>query len=102
MALHALVKIPHFTALATSRSPTPNRTLLTRCAARTFEAANLKPVAEDGELGTETTLAANSFLDYPALLAALRSEAAGYFRLTAARQAKTKTFLEGWLNRAYS
>lgn len=35
------------------------------------------------------------------LLAALKSEAAGYYRLIAAKNPSQKKFLNGWLNRAY-
>jgi len=36
-----------------------------------------------------------------ALMAALRSEAAGYYRALAARDGRNDEFLRGWLNRAY-
>ncbi len=60
-------------------------------------------VTEDGALGNETVAAAKC-ADSHALLAAVRSEAAGYYRAMAdARSAKDgeRNFLEGWLNRAY-
>jgi lysozyme family protein len=62
-------------------------------------------VAEDGALGNATVSAANR-TDGAALLAALRSEAAGYYRAMEARSASTRgegesIFLAGWLNRAY-
>ena len=35
------------------------------------------------------------------LLAALKSEAAGYYRCLVAKNPKLQKFLNGWLNRAY-
>jgi lysozyme family protein len=62
-------------------------------------------VSEDGALGAETTLA-SARADAAALISALRSEAASYYRVTAAlargpRQNADQEFLKGWLNRAY-
>jgi lysozyme family protein len=62
-------------------------------------------VSEDGSLGAETTLA-SARADSAALISALRSEAASYYRVTAAltrgpRQNADREFLTGWLNRAY-
>ena len=62
-------------------------------------------VSEDGSLGAETTLA-SARADAVALISALRSEAASYYRVTAAlargpRQNADRKFLTGWLNRAY-
>jgi lysozyme family protein len=62
-------------------------------------------VSEDGALGDGTALAA-SRADSAALISALRSEAAGYYRVTAAlargpRANADREFLNGWLNRAY-
>jgi lysozyme family protein len=60
-------------------------------------------VAEDGALGNASVAAANR-ADGGALLAALRSEAAGYYRAIAAGPASKRgesSFLAGWLNRAY-
>jgi lysozyme family protein len=62
-------------------------------------------VSEDGSLGAETTLA-SARADAAALISALRSEAASYYRVTAAltrgpRQNADREFLTGWLNRAY-
>jgi lysozyme family protein len=52
-------------------------------------------VVEDGIVGA-ITLAAINKSDATDLLAALKSEAAGYYRLIA-----QKEFITGWLNRAY-
>ena len=62
-------------------------------------------VSEDGSLGAETTVA-SARADSVALIPALRSEAASYYRVTAAlargpRQNADREFLTGWLNRAY-
>jgi lysozyme family protein len=62
-------------------------------------------VSEDGSLGAETTFA-SARADSVALISALRSEAASYYRVTAAlargpRQNADRDFLTGWLNRAY-
>lgn len=57
-------------------------------------------VVEDGVLGAKT-LAATNAADGRSLVAALRSEAAGFYRgLVVAKQERSK-WLNGWLNRAY-
>ncbi|HYB91408.1 MAG TPA: glycosyl hydrolase 108 family protein [Candidatus Binataceae bacterium] len=67
--------------------------------------ANHHPVGETGFLGPRTrdachTLAAQNC---DALLAAFRSEVAGWFRAkAAARGGDHSSFLTGWLNRAYA
>jgi lysozyme family protein len=74
-----------------------------RCLQRALRACT-KDVGEDGVLGSETLEAAHS-ANSEALTAALRSEAAGHYRLIAHASVKTGTaenpFLKGWLNRAY-
>ncbi len=62
-------------------------------------------VSEDGVLGEGTALAA-AHADSASLIVALRSEAAGYYRVSAAlargpRANADREFLDGWLNRAY-
>ena len=57
-------------------------------------------VQEDGLLGP-VTLSATNNADPNALLAAIKSEAAGYYRLIAAKNPQQQKFLNGWLNRAY-
>lgn len=57
-------------------------------------------VEEDGRLGPET-LASINLSNPKALLAALKSEAAGHYRLLAERFPHNRKFLRGWLNRAY-
>lgn len=58
-------------------------------------------IAEDGVLGP-MTLAAINKADLSDLLAALKSEAAGYYRTLAATQPRRAKFLKGWLKRAYA
>ena len=65
-------------------------------------------VQEDGLFGSVTLSATISCCTSECaenrakiLLAALKSEAAGYYRLIAAKNPSQKKFLNGWLNRAY-
>jgi lysozyme family protein len=60
-----------------------------------------KQVIEDGIIGP-ITLAAINKADSTDLLAALKSEAAGYYRLIANANPLQQKFIEGWLSRAYS
>ena len=71
-----------------------------RCLQRALQACGL-PVAIDGILGNQTCGAAGR-ANQAALLAALRSEAAGEYRLLVARSADQAVFQGGWLNRAYA
>ena len=63
-------------------------------------------VVEDGLLGPQT-LSGAIFCCTPNgskpsnLLAAIKSEAAGYYRLVAAKKPQQQKFLKGWLNRTY-
>ena len=57
-------------------------------------------VQEDGLLGP-ITLSATNNADPQALLAAIKSEAAGYYRLIAVKSPQQQKFLSGWLRRAY-
>ncbi|HHW13511.1 MAG TPA: hypothetical protein GXX28_01085 [Firmicutes bacterium] len=59
------------------------------------------PVSVDGVVGPATLAAANS-ADPKAVLAALRSEAAGHYRLLIAKNPALVKFRDGWLNRAYA
>lgn len=59
------------------------------------------PVKEDGIVGPITLTAVNNS-DEAALLAALRSEAAGYYRSIVMKNASQQKFIKGWLNRAYA
>jgi lysozyme family protein len=69
------------------------------CLQRALRACGM-PVTEDGVIGEGTANAARR-ADPPALMAALRAEAAGYYRVTAALAPRDREFLNGWLNRAY-
>jgi lysozyme family protein len=57
-------------------------------------------VVEDGIIGPITSKAINE-ADPTDLLAALKSEAAGYYRLIASTNPSQQKFINGWLNRAY-
>ncbi len=59
-----------------------------------------KTVLEDGLMGPETLLA-TMYSEPRSLLAAIKSEAAGYYRQIAAKNPSQRKFLKGWLNRAY-
>lgn len=58
-----------------------------------------RPVEEDGVLGPQTLAAISAGDPFP-VIAALRSEAAGFYRLLGERP-WGKSFLRGWLRRAY-
>jgi lysozyme family protein len=63
------------------------------------------PVKDDGILGARSRAAIRLVTESgrgDALLCALRSEAAGFYRLLAATKRKLAKFLNGWLSRAYS
>jgi len=60
-----------------------------------------KRLTEDGVIGAITT-AAIFKADPTQLLSALKSEAAGYYRLIASINSSQERFLTGWLNRAYA
>jgi lysozyme family protein len=74
-----------------------------RCLQRALRACG-RMLTEDGLLGSETRKAAAA-ANQVALIAALRSEAAAYYRILAAKSATpddtNREFLRGWLNRAY-
>jgi lysozyme family protein len=84
--------------LAVNMGPAP----ATRCLQRGLRACG-NPVSEDGALGSATIAGANR-APTVALLAALRSEAAGHYRAMTEKpkgEASEARFLEGWLTRAY-
>jgi lysozyme family protein len=73
------------------------------CLQRALRACGQR-VEEDGLIGDETRIAAPA-ANQIALMAAFRSEAAGYYRTLAANEhghSDRGKFLDGWLNRAYS
>lgn len=57
-------------------------------------------VVEDGLIGSQT-LSAVKKSDPRCLLAAIKSEAAGYYRMIVCSKPGQTKFLNGWLNRAY-
>ena len=69
------------------------------CLQRALRACGRR-VTEDGVIGRGTALEAGR-ADPAALMAALRAEAAGHYRVTAALDSDDREFLDGWLNRAY-
>lgn len=58
-------------------------------------------IADDGVIGPVTLRTVGS-ADEEALLAAFRSEAAGYYRGLVIAKKKFEVFIDGWLNRAYA
>ena len=58
-------------------------------------------IVDDGMIGPGTLKAVNAASDVM-LLAALRSEAAGFYRMLCATNPERNAFLDGWLTRAYS
>ena len=70
------------------------------CLQRALRACGM-PVNDDGALGAATIRAAQH-ADPAAAMSALRSEAAGYYRLVASKQKHCADFIKGWLNRAYA
>ncbi len=58
-------------------------------------------LVEDGIIGTQTITAVGNG-DSSQIVIAMRSEAAGFYRILAAKDISQEKFLEGWLNRVYS
>ena len=72
-----------------------------QCLQRALRACGT-PVAEDGVIGADTAAQA-ARADPAALIAALRSELAAYYRLVAAGNGDDQNkFIKGWLKRAYA
>ena len=73
---------------------------------RAIRAARGNPLADDGVLGPKTWGALISATltpdDTHALLAALRSEAAGFYRALIAQKPRFVKYRGGWLSRAYA
>jgi len=59
-----------------------------------------KTLTEDGIIGKQTKRLMNT-ADQDALMAAIRSEQAGFYRLIVKADESQEMFLRGWLNRAY-
>jgi len=68
---------------------------------RALHAVGRRDVAVDGIIGPKTISAANA-APPDALLAALRAEAAAYYRQLIERNPALKKYERGWMNRAYS
>jgi lysozyme family protein len=68
---------------------------------RALRAVTTKPIADDGIIGPITRSRFQES-DPRMVIPALRSEAAGHYRLLASVKPKLSVFLPGWLNRAYS
>lgn len=63
-------------------------------------AAGDERIANDGIIGPNTIRAAGD-IQSKHLLVALRSEAAGFYRVLVAKRPKLSKYKDGWLNRAY-
>ena len=72
-----------------------------RCLQRAILAASNIAIDIDGVIGNQTLMAVNTS-PYDAVLAALRSEGAGYLRILAISNSTQEIFIKGWLSRAYS
>ena len=64
-------------------------------------AASSHRLVEDGILGKKS-LEAIRACDEKALLASYRAHAAGFYRTLASKRPRSRKYLNGWLNRAYS
>jgi len=84
--------------LAVNMGPDPAH----RCLQRALHACGQRHVTIDGVIGPQTIGAANNVKPRAMLLAALRAEAAAYYRELAQRDPKRTKYLNGWLNRAYA
>jgi lysozyme family protein len=69
---------------------------------RALRCIGIEGINDDGILGSKTSQAVGLALhNIELLLVAIRSEAAGVYRLLAEKDTKQNCFLEGWLRRAY-
>jgi len=73
-----------------------------KCLQRALHACGQRHVTIDGVLGPQTIGAANNVRPRAMLLAALRAEAAAYYRHLVERRPELRRFEQGWLNRAYA
>lgn len=69
---------------------------------RALHACGRRHVIIDGIIGTQTITAINDVKPRAMLLAALRAEAAAYYRQLVEQRPELKRFEQGWLNRAYA
>jgi lysozyme family protein len=72
-----------------------------KCLQRALRAATGELLVEDGIIGPET-LDAFHMASQEQIKAALRSEAAGHYRMLSVARPKFEKYLKGWLIRAYS
>ncbi|PZM88633.1 MAG: peptidoglycan-binding protein [Actinobacteria bacterium] len=73
-----------------------------KCLQQALHACGQRHVTIDGVLGPQTIEAANNVRPRAMLLAALRAEAAAYYRQLVEQRPELKRFEQGWLNRAYA
>jgi len=73
-----------------------------RCLQRALWACGRSDIAEDGVIGPVTLQAAQTVPSQLAIQAAMRSEAAGWFRLLVLERPALAPFRAGWLRRAYA
>lgn len=73
-----------------------------RIVQRALHACGQRHVIVDGVIGTQTITAINAVKPRAALLAAIRAEAASYYRDLVARRPELRRYKQGWLNRAYA
>ncbi len=68
---------------------------------RALRATGINGVDEDGIFGPKTLEATNN-ANSKALLSALRSENAGFYRIIISNQPSQNKFIKGWMKRAYN
>lgn len=73
-----------------------------RCLQRALHACGQRHVVVDGAIGPQTIGAANNVKPRAMLLAALRAEAAAYYRQLIERNPTLKKYERGWMRRAYA
>ena len=69
---------------------------------RALHACGRRDVEIDGIMGSRTLAAINSVRPRSALLAAIKAEAAAYYRLLVERRPELRRFEQCWITRAYS
>ena len=69
---------------------------------RALHACGRRDVEIDGIIGSRTLAAINSVRPRAALLAAIKAEAAAYYRFLVERRPELRRFEQGWITRAYS
>src|SRR5690606_5243602 len=69
---------------------------------RALHACGRRDVEIDGIMGSQPLAAINSVRPRSALLAAIKAEAAAYYRFLVERRPELRRFEQGWITRAYS